>query len=342
MGRGGGVAARLKDVAERAGVSVRTVSNVVSNAPAVAPDTRARVRRAIDELGYRPNLAARNLRQGRTGLIGLAIPEIHSPYFGELAGLLVEAARERGWTLLIEQTAGSAERELEFLSGRASNTLDGMAISPWAIGTEQLRRHTGGTPLVVLGESDPQGAADHVVIDNVAAAREMTSHLLESGRTRVAAVGSQPHLGNGTAALRLRGMHEALAAAGRTIDPALEVPVASLHREEGRRAMGRLLDHGSPPDAVFCFSDELALGAVYEAKRRGLDVPGDVAVAGFDDIEDGRYATPGLTTISPRKDQIAASTLQCLADRVYGRLDHLPARRITVPHRLVVRESTGR
>ncbi|SCE09046.1 regulatory protein, lacI family [Streptomyces sp. DpondAA-D4] len=100
------MAARLKDVAALAGVSVRTVSNVVSNTATVAPATRARVVAAVEELGYRPNLAARNLRQGRTGLIGVVVPEIHSPYFGALAGHLIDAAQERGWTVLLERTGG--------------------------------------------------------------------------------------------------------------------------------------------------------------------------------------------------------------------------------------------
>lgn len=335
------MAAKLKDVAARAGVSVRTVSNVVNNVPAVAPATRERVRRAIEELGYRPNLAARNLRQGRTGLIGLSIPEIHSPYFGELAGLLVEAAQERGWTVLIEQTGGRTERERRLAEGADGHSLDGLITSPWSTSVEELRHRAGGLPLVVLGERDPHGVADHVAIDNVMAAREVTGHLLSLGRRRIAALGVQPHLSNGTAELRLRGLRRALADAGSPSDPALEMPVGSLHREEGLRAMDVLLDQAVRPDAVFCFSDELALGAIRAILRRGLRVPQDVAVAGFDDIEDGRYTTPTLTTIAPDKEQIATSALQCLADRVYGRLGDAPVRQVTARHRLVVRESTA-
>jgi DNA-binding LacI/PurR family transcriptional regulator len=334
------VAAKLKDVAARAGVSVRTVSNVVTNAPGVAPATRERVLRVIEELQYRPNLAARNLRQGRTGLIGLAVPEIGSPYFGEIAGLLAEAAQERGWTMLIDQTGGRAERERLLLSGADGHAVDGMVISPWAAGAEELGRCAARLPLVVLGEYDTRGRADHVAIDNVAAADEVTAHLLSLGRRRIAAIGVQGHLDNGTSQLRLRGMRRALARASLPADPRDELPVASLHREEGRRAMGLLLDRPQPPDAVFCFSDELALGAVHAALRRGLRVPQDIAVAGFDDIEDGRYATPTLTTVSPDKRQIALAALQCLADRIYGRLATAAARQVTVPHRLLLREST--
>jgi DNA-binding LacI/PurR family transcriptional regulator len=340
------MAANLKDVAARAGVSVRTVSNVVSNAAPVAAATREKVLRAIEELQYRPNLAARNLRQGRTGIIGLAIPEFHSPYFGELTGLLVDAAQERGWTVLIDQTAGRPERERGLMRGVAGHAVDGMIISPWSVGPAEMNVQAGAAaassaPLVVLGEFDSGERCDHVVIDNVAAAREATGHLVALGRRRIAAVGAQPHLHNGTAELRLRGYRQALTAAGLPDDPRQVATVASLHRAEGLRAAVELLDAQDRPDAVFCFSDELALGVVRAAHERGLRVPQDLAVAGFDDIEDGRYAVPALTTVSPDKAEIATLAVQCLADRIYGRLDHLPARRLTARHRLLVRESSA-
>ncbi|SCK53393.1 transcriptional regulator, LacI family [Streptomyces sp. WMMB 714] len=333
------MAAKLKDVAARAGVSVRTVSNVVNNAPAVAPATRERVLLAIEELQYRPNLAARNLRQGRTGLIGLAVPEVSSPYFGEIAELLIDAAQHRGWTVLIDRTDGTAERERRLLEGSERHTVDGMIMSPWSLTPEELGRHSASMPLVVLGEQETGGTADHVAIDNVAAAREATAHLAGLGRRRIAAIGLQPQLTNGTAEQRAQGYREALAAAALPAEPSLVKSVASLHRAEGVRAMRELLDAGPRPDAVFCFSDELALGALRVCHDHGLRVPSDVALIGFDDIEDGRYCVPSLATVAPDKPQIAERALQCLADRVYGRLGRHPARQVTVPHRLVVRES---
>jgi DNA-binding LacI/PurR family transcriptional regulator len=336
------VAAKLKDVAAMAGVSIRTVSNVVNNAPAVAPATRERVLLAIDELQYRPNLAARNLRQGRTGLIGLAVPEVRSPYFGEIAELLIDAAQERGWTVLVDRTDGTAERERRLLEGSERHTVDGMIMSPWSLTPQELGRHSATMPLVVLGEQETGGTADQVAIDNVAAAREATSHLLSLGRRRVAAIGLQPQLTNGTAEQRAQGYREALTAAGLSFEESLTRSVASLHREEGLRAMRELLEAERSPDAVFCFTDELALGAMRAIHEHGLTAPGDVAVVGFDDIEDGRFCIPSLATVSPDKQQIAERALQCLADRVYGRLSHLPARMFTIPHRLVVRESAQR
>jgi DNA-binding LacI/PurR family transcriptional regulator len=330
----------LKDVAAVAGVSVRTVSNVVNRFPHVAPDTRARVEQALAELNYRPNLAARNLRRGRSGLIGLVVPEIDSPYFSELAAHLVLAAEERSWTVLVDQTGGDPARERAFLEGAAATFVDGLVFSPWGLGAADLHRSAEDTPLVLLGERGSGGVADHIAIDNVAAAVEATEHLIALGRRRIAAIGVQPHLAHETARLRLEGYRACLQAAGHPRDERLEVPVAALHRSDGAAAMRHLLTLPDPPDAVFCFNDQIALGAVRVAHEAGLRVPRDLAVVGFDDIEDGRYSCPSLTTIAPDKGAIAERALECLAERLDGDRVHT-VRDIVVPHRLLVRESSG-
>lgn len=335
------MAVSLKEVAARAGVSVRTVSNVVSGFALVAPDTRERVQRVLDELDYRPNAAARHLRGGRSGLIGLVVPEITSPYFAELAGHLVQQAEARSWLLLVQQTDGDAAREHRLIDGAPGQMVDGVVLSPWALSPAGLGDRAGRTPLVLLGEQDAGGVLDHIAVDSVAAARDATRHLIGLGRRRIAAVGPQPHLDNGTAARRIEGYRQALAEAGLPHDPALEVPVRRLHRADGADAARLLLDADARPDALFCFSDQLALGALHVLAGRGLRVPEDVAVAGFDDIEDGRYANPPLTTVAPDKAAIAAAALDCLADRLAREPYSGPARRITVPHRLEVRRSTA-
>ncbi|MEU4830374.1 LacI family DNA-binding transcriptional regulator [Streptosporangium sp. NPDC023615] len=347
--------AGLKEVAARAGVSVRTVSNVVNDFPLVAPETRRRVLEALEELQYRPNAAARRLRGGRSGLVGLVIPEIDSPYFGELASLLVQEAQEHSWTLLVDQTDGDPDRERRLLEGMPGQMIDGLIMSPWGLSPADLRRRADAVPMVLLGEQDAAGLIDHVSVDSVAASAEATGHLIGLGRRRIAAIGVQPHLANGTARQRVAGYRRALRDAGAPHDPALEVPVDALHRADGARAMGRLLDEGHAPDAVVCFSDQLALGALRVALERGLTVPGDLAVCGFDDIEDGRYATPSLTTVAPDKAEIARQAVSCLADRLRRPAPGAPrtapeaappaglppARRIVTPHRLVIRESTA-
>lgn len=330
--------ASLRSVAARAGVSVRTVSNVVNDFPHVAPATRAAVQAAIAELGYRPNLAARQLRRGRTGAVGLVVPEVHSPYFSQLASVIVRLAESRGLTVLIDQTEGDPERERRLLGGSAFG-VDGMILSPWSLDVAEIAARKGTVPLVLLGERSGRSAVDHVGFDNVAAARDATAHLVAVGRRRVAAIGTQPHLTNDTGRQRLEGYHDALRAAGRTPDPRLEVAVRALHRADGVAAMATLLDAPDPPDAVFCFTDELALGAVRALADRGLRVPEDVAVAGFDDIEDGRYSVPTLTTIAPDKEQIAAGCLDVLAARLLD--PDGPGQEVVTRYELAVRQSTG-
>ena len=332
------MASSLKDVARLAGVSVRTVSNVVNDAPYVAGPTREKVQRALEELGYRPNLAARTLRQGRSGLLGLVVPEIDSPYFGELAGLLADAAEARGATLVVDQTRGNAERERRLLTGPSGQLVDGLLLSPWALTPAEVLSRPRGVPLVLLGEQYDEGI-DHVGVDSVAAARDATTHLLEAGRQRIAAVGLQPHLANQTALQRVTGYRLALEQAGRPGVPELEVAVERLHRGDGARALERLLDLDDPPDALFCFTDELALGAMRVAWERGVRIPDDVALVGFDDVEDGRWSRPSLSTVSPDKERLAEVAVSRLLDLVAGSLE--PASSTTTPYRLVVRESSA-
>jgi LacI family transcriptional regulator, repressor for deo operon, udp, cdd, tsx, nupC, and nupG len=183
------------------------------------------------------------------------------------------------------------------------------------------------------------GPVDHVSIDNAAAAQAAVTHLLELGRTRIAAIGEQRRRSSGTARLRLRGYTNALKAAGLPVDPDLVRSSESYHRADGAAEMEALLALPQPPDAVFCFNDLLALGALRTLLERGLRVPDDVAVVGFDDIDDGRYNVPSLTTISPDKAGIARSSLRLLLDRISA-VDS-PPREVTVSHELRVRESSG-
>jgi DNA-binding LacI/PurR family transcriptional regulator len=335
-----GGAVRLSDVAQRAGVSVKTVSNVVNGYAHVRDETRARVQAVLDELGYRPNLTARSLRQGRSGLVALAVPSLDVPYFADLASAVVAAAGELGWTVLVDQTDGLASREREVAAGLRGHLIDGLMLSPMALGAADLRRTERDTPLVLLGERISGGEIDHVAVDNVAAARAATEHLLDLGRRRVAALGFQfgERASSGVAALRRAGYEAALAAEGLAAPAHWTPEVAAFARADGAEAMGAMLDAGERPDAVFCFNDALALGALYTLARRGLRVPEDVAVIGFDDIQDGRFATPTLSTVAPDKRFLAQQAVQMLGARIAdtGRV----ARDVQVPFTVLAREST--
>ncbi|WFF01636.1 LacI family DNA-binding transcriptional regulator [Micromonospora sp. WMMD964] len=329
---------RLKDVAERAGVSVKTVSNVVNGYVHVRADTRARVEEAIAELHYRPNLSARHLRKGRTGVIALAVPELDIPYFAELARHIVTAAAAYGWTVLIDQTCGRREQERAVASGVTDHLIDGLIVSPSALTVEDLAG-LDGTPMVLLGERVEHGSADRVVIDNVSAAREITDHLIKLGHRRIAAIGAGRTAGGASARLRLAGYADALRAAGLDRDEALVASAPVWHRADGAAAMRGLLTSGVRPDAVFCFNDTLALGALRALHEAGLRVPEDVAVVGFDDIEDGRFSIPALSTVAPDKERIAHLAVDLLANRLDGERA-APATVLSAPYRLELREST--
>jgi DNA-binding LacI/PurR family transcriptional regulator len=331
----------MRDVARLAGVSVKTVSNVVNDFPHVSVATRTRVLAAITELGYQMNFSARNLSRGRTGMIALAVPELRLPYFAELTDQVIGAAEERGYTVLVEQTGGAHERELEVLSSDRRRMTDGLIFSPLGLRPGDAPRLEVGYPLVLLGERALHGDVHHVAMANVAGARSVTEHLLARGRRRIALIGSYDERGAGAGSLRTQGFLDVLADAGLRHDPARTGTALEWTRATGAEAMRRVLDAGTEVDAVFGLNDVLALGAMRVLFERGLRVPDDVAVAGFDDIEDGRYARPSLTTVRPGRAEIATTAVDLLMDRLSGAPAHTAGEEIVVPHQLIVRESTG-
>ncbi|MDL4821813.1 LacI family DNA-binding transcriptional regulator [Actinomadura opuntiae] len=336
-----GMTVTQADVAARAGVARKTVSNVINDYPHVSEDVRARVLRAIEELGYRPNHAARSLRSGRSRIIGLAVPELDVSYFAELARLVVEVAQERGLTVMIMQTLGHPDRELAVLNGTTTQFVEGLIYSPVALSGAELEGRRDRTPIVLLGERSSQGLVDHVGIDNVAAARAATEHLLALGRRRIAFIGSQRKASSEIARLRTTGYRQALEAGGCKVEPRLILPTAGYHRKDGMIAMRKLLGRSTArPDAVFCATDLLAQGAIRVLLEHGLRVPEDVAVVGFDDIDEGSYSTPTLTTIAPDKRQIAETAVARLLARAQSRTE-LPVNDTVTRFSLVVRESSA-
>lgn len=316
---------------------MRTVSNVVNNFAYVAEETRAQVQKALDELDYRPNIAARSLNRGRSNLLALVLP-LDVPYFTELAAHVVDRAEERGYTVLLDRTEGVAERERQILMRRdRAAVFDGFIFSPLGLSEDELRRWAGKCPAVTLGELRV-GGVDHVAIDDTAAAQCATAHLASLGRTRIAAIGLVDRPVGKTAAHRSAGYRQALAEAGLPVRPELAVPVRRYQREDGRDAMERLLDLAEPPDAVFCYNDLLAIGAMRAVLSRGLRVPQDIAVVGFDDITEGHFTTPALTTIAPDKERIAELAVTRLLERIEG--DQSPPAQLEAPWRLVIDEST--
>lgn len=331
---------RIKDVAEYAGVSPKTVSNVINDFEHVSERTRTAVQEAIDALGYRVNLAGRQLRRGRTGVITLAVPELDVAYFAELAKHVTAEADRRGHTVLLHQTGGARERERAALRGLDAHFSDGVILSPLSLLPRDLATRDRRLPVVLLGERSADAHTDHVGIDNVRAAREATDHLLARGRRRIAVVGGTVRGPQGTGRLRTDGYRAALTAAGMPFDADLVVPVDAFLWQDGARAAAALMDRARRPDALLCMNDHLALGALRALHEHGRDVPGELDVVGFDDIEASRFSVPSLTTVAPDKEALARSAVSLLLERIDAP-ETAPARHEVAGHRLIVRESTG-
>lgn len=338
--------ATMADVARRAGVSAKTVSNVLSGYPYIKDATRERVLTAIDELGYELNVTARILRSGRSGVIGLAVPELGQPYFGELADEVLAAARRHDLQVLIEPTGFTRDGELEALREPRRRLVDGLVFSPAALdqGDAHLLEDLG-YPLVLLGEQIFSSRVDHVTMHNVEGARAATDLLLDVGRRRIALIGMLHAPTAGSATLRFRGYREALEARGLAVDERLlGWADDGWHRANGARAMAAVLDSGVQVDGVVALNDALAIGAMFELQVRGLSIPRDVAVVGFDDIEDARYSVPALTTVDPGRREIAEVAVDLLRRRLDERTSAVGSPRPPVLHvadlRLIEREST--
>lgn len=331
------MASTMQDVARLAGVSVKTVSNVINDYPFIREHTKARVEAAIAELAYQPNITARSLRSGRSGVIGLAVPELSLAYFAQLADEVIRAAAAKGLVVLIEQTGGQRDAELEVLRGPRLQLTDGLLFSPLALGDDDAALVDVDFPLVLLGERIVGSAADHVAMRNVEAARAATEHLISIGRRRIAVLGAH----HGEAGLRVEGYRQALEAAGIAFDDRLVLYEESWHRVNGAEAIRGLLASGAEFDGLFALNDELALGAMRVLQEQGVGVPSTVAVIGFDDVDDGRYSIPTLSTIDPGRRQIAEAGIEALVERIESKGEPRAAARVLRSEfTLIQREST--
>ncbi|WP_433953233.1 LacI family DNA-binding transcriptional regulator [Curtobacterium flaccumfaciens] len=331
--------ATVRDVAALAGVSPKTVSNVVNGGVVVRPETRERVERAVAELDYVPNLSARGLRNGRSGAIALTLPEMGSAYSAELAQSFVELARERGWVVQLEQTGNDPARERELVSRARAHLVDGLILNPVSLSASVLASTEGLPPTVVIGEVEPEHV-DQVHVDSRAAAEQVTEHLIAHGHRRIAIVGASPEgAATATSELRERGYTAALAAAGITPDPSLRVPLPSWTTSSAATTFAAWLDAHPLPDAVFAFTDSIAFGVLHVLAARGVRVPEQVSVIGFDDVDAAAYAIPSLSTVSFDRRAFATAALDLLTRRIANR--GAAPETVVVPHRIVERASIG-
>ena len=327
---------RLQDVAAKAGVSAMTVVRVLREPSKVAARTRERVERVILETGYVPDLVARGLASNRSGLVAAVIPVLTNSLIAEIMQGLADAIAPQGYHLLLGASGFSAAGEESLVRAFLSRRIDGLYLTGAQHTPETARLvERAGIP-VVEGGNLTRAPLDMVVgYSNVEAARTMTRFLVDRGYGTVAYIGAHA-ADNDRARDRRRGYEAALRAAKRKVDPALCVETA-LDIESGARALRDLLDRRGDIDAVFCSADAIAVGALHECHRRGLAVPGRLAVAGFDDIPIAEHVAPELTTIRIPRYAIGQHAGEMIVRRLLGR--RVARRVVDTGFELVVRAS---
>ncbi len=332
----------IKEVAQLAGVSIATVSRCINKPEKVTERTRLKVQDAIVKTGYSPNTLAQSFRRGRTNLVMVVLPSIGNPFFARVMRGLRTAARSKGYSIVIQETQLDTMSADEVSAMLVSRQTDGIillaSMSPF--GTEVLGNKSRRRLPVVIGcetVSPELLEIPSVRIDNVAAAREATDHLLSQGHERIAMIcGREESL---LTRDREVGYRAAMMEARLPVEDGWVV-AGQMTLEGARRATRRLLGHSLRPTAIFCANDEMAIGALRELRTAGLAVPGDMSIVGFDDIRYAAVSEPPLTTIRQPAEEIGERAMNRLCRRIEQGNRGIGETEI-VPHELVVRASTA-
>ena len=329
--------ADITEVARRAGVSVGTVSNVLNRPQIVAPATRDRVLDAIDELGFVRNEAARALRSGRSRTIGLVVLDVSNPYFTDVARGAEEVAEEHGYVVTLCNSGEKAEREARYLDHLEQLRVQGILIAPVHTRNPRFKQLVDRGVKVVLVDRRSGRSRCSVAVDDALGGQMAVQHLLDQGHRQVAFVGGPESLQQ--VSDRLAGAVSAVRAAGAPQMHTLHMPALSF--AAGRAAVDRLLELPASrrPTAVFCANDLLALGVLQEATRRGLRIPSDLAVVGYDDIDFAAAAAVPLSSVRQPREELGRTAFELLLSEIDDGDDHRH-RQVVFKPELVVRESS--
>jgi len=333
----------IKEVAKLAGVSIATVSRCINNPEKVTDKTRVKVQEAILHTGYSPNTLAQSFRRGRTNLVMVVLPTIGDPFFTAVMRGIHKAAREKGYSVVIEETQRNTMTADEIGAMLVSKQTDGIillaSMSPF--GTEILSaKSRRRLPIVIGCETVSPELTDlpSVHIDNVAAAKDAINYLIDQGHTKIAMIyGEESSL---LTKDRELGYREAMTSAGLAIEDGW-VAEGKLTLAGARHATRELLSQQNRPTAIFCANDETAIGCLHEIKTAGFSIPDDISVIGFDDIRYAAVTDPPLTTISQPGEEIGERVM----NRLYRQIEKGISANSTpeiVAHKLVVRQSVSK
>jgi LacI family transcriptional regulator len=330
----------IHDVASDAGVSAMTVSRVINDSPRVSADTRTRVEASIAKLGYVPNRLARGLTQRKTHAFGVIVPDVANPFFTLVVSGVENVAWRAGYHVILCNTQGDLERERGYLEDMLSFQVEGVLIAP--VG-DRSRSHLrmltrNHVPFVLIDRSVAGYEGDLVQGDSVGGARRLVDHLIGLGHTRIGMITETDEVS--TARDRVEGYREALESAGIGFRPELVAESSAIDVRAAHDSTLRLLDLAKPPTAIFAVNNIAVVGVAEAARERGLDIPGDLAVVCFDDIEHASRFHPFLTVMAQPAETFGTVATQLLLDRLSGRV---PERRriVVLPADFIVRESSG-
>jgi len=327
----------ITDVAELANVSIATVSRVLNGSAYVSPELELRVQQAIEQLGYRPNVLARHLRRNENPTIGILIPDSKNPFFAEMAKGVEDTCFGQGFVAVLCDTDEQPAKALGHLDLLYQQRAAGFAVvSPGQITPHLQQMLDDGYRIVVVDRALSSLPTDSVVSDNYGGGRLAVEHLVKLGHRRIGFVVS--NLEHETIQGRWAGARDAMCAAGLEIDPALVYTEGDELPGSGYEGAERILRDPHWPTAIFAFNDLMAFGVLRYAQKRGITVPDQLSVIGFDDMMMASYSAPSLSTIRQPKYELGQQAAEILLRRIHG--DHSPVQHLTLPTTLIIREST--
>jgi LacI family transcriptional regulator, repressor for deo operon, udp, cdd, tsx, nupC, and nupG len=328
--------ANIFDVANKAGVSKSTVSRVITNSPGVNQETKDKILRAIEELGYQPSRAAQTLRNKKTNLIAVIIPRISNPYYSKLMQAIEQESSKYNYQVVLCNTENDPLKELQYLKMLENNYVDGVILTAFRGSMNTLRDYQKFGPIIFVGESKNQQNFPTVKTNNMEASYSATEHLINLGHRHIGIVTGPEY--SSISYERLKGFQKAMEDNGIEINEDW-VSFSSYGIQQGKTYFENLKKAHSVPSAVFATNDELAVGIIQQARAMGMSVPEDLAVIGFDNQQIATVIHPSLTTVDQPIVKMGAQAFKLLNNSLLG--EELSYSDIILDSKLLVRESCG-
>ncbi len=332
----------IKDIAKKAGVSHSTVSRALHGSPLISDATAGHIRQIAVEMGYFPSATARSLKTNRSHALGVIVSNIDDPFFSEILQGVEEIAQENGYSMLIAASQRDTEKEQVIVQDMRERHVDGLIICSTSFNAEQRRKLLEyGIPIVMVNNQAAEEYRYSIYHDDVDGSRQATRHLIELGHQNIAYLGNS--LSGRTTLDRLTGLRQEMDAAGLPIPPEYIHEVPGSRPEDGLASLDYFVNLPQRPTAILCFNDMLAIGMLLGLHMKGIRVPEDISVVGFDNIVFSAYTNPPLTTIDQPKRSIGAEAARLILG-LLNSLDNeeFPKKRIQkLKGNLLIRQSTA-